>query len=226
MPEENKGNTPQNPEQPAVEKPVAQAAPSAAPAAPAAAKPAAPAAAAPAKPVVPPKPAGPTPQPWETEFTRRIKQLYGSGVRETSSYVGQNYMVIDRSVVHDVLRMLRDDEGFDYLVDLTAVNYPKREEQFDIVYILYSFKSNERVRVKTLIKEDSDVLTATDLWPTANWLERECYDMFGVQFTGHPDLRRILLPEGWKGHPLRKDYPILQQDKEWVQINLGIESGQ
>ncbi len=93
-------------------------------------------------------------------------------------------------------------------------------------HILYSFHSNERVRVKTSIAEGDRPRTAVPIWPTANWLEREVFDMFGIEFEGHPDLKRILLPDGWKGHPLRKDYPILLQDQEWVQINLGIESGQ
>ena len=82
------------------------------------------------------------------------------------------------------------------------------------------------MRVKTQIKEGEPAPSVVALWPAANWLERECYDMFGTAFEGHPDLRRILLPDGWKGFPLRKDYSILQQDKEWVQANLGIESGQ
>ncbi len=80
--------------------------------------------------------------------------------------------------------------------------------------------------MKTAIAENGTVPTVTDLWPTADWLEREIFDMFGITFDGHPNLKRILLPDGWKGYPLRKDYPILLQDKEWVQINLGIESGQ
>jgi NADH-quinone oxidoreductase subunit C len=111
-------------------------------------------------------------------------------------------------------------------VDITALHYPQREEQFEVVWILYSFPRNERVRVKTSIKEGESAPSVVPLWSTANWLERECYDMFGVRFEGHPDLRRILLPDDWKGHPLRKDYGIIQQDQEWVQINLGIESGQ
>jgi len=202
-------------------------------AAPVASKPAVPAsAAAPAKPAIPPKPAGPTPQPWDNEFIHRLKKVYGSGIREASTYLGQNYVVVDFSIVDEILSAYRDDEGFDYLVDLTAVHYPKREKaEFDVVYVLYSFAKNTRVRVKTQIADGATLPTAVDIWPTADWLEREVFDMFGIRFEGHPDMKRILLPDGWVGHPLRKEYSILQQDKEWVQINLGIppsgiESGQ
>jgi NADH-quinone oxidoreductase subunit C len=135
-------------------------------------------------------------------------------------------MVVERSVVLDVLLELRDAEQFDYLVDLTAVHYPERGLAFDVVYVLYSFPRNERIRVKTQLADGEAVPTAVSIWSTANWLERECYDMFGIGFEGHPDLKRILLPDGWQGHPLRKDYGIIQQDQQWVQINLGIESGQ
>jgi NADH-quinone oxidoreductase subunit C len=199
------------------------------PAAPPAVKPAAPpaAGAAPPKPAAPAKPAGPVPTPWEHARVAKLKQQYGSGVREASTYLGQHYIVVDKSIVHEVLRLLRDDEQFDYLVDVTAVHYPKREgTQFDVVYILYSHAKNERMRVKTQLKDGEGVPSAAPLWTTANWLERECFDMFGIQFEGHPDLRRILLPDEWKGYPLRKDYGIIQQDQEWVHINLGIESGQ
>jgi len=189
----------------------------------AAAKPAAPAA---AKPAAPPKPEGPKPDPWESELVTRLRSQYGSGIKEASTYMGQKYLVVDPAILYEILLRMRDDELFDYCVDITAVHYPKREAQFDIVYVLYSFHHNERVRVKTQIKDGESVRTAVEIWPTANWLEREVYDMFGITFDGHPDLKRILLPDGWKGHPLRKDYPILQQDQEWVQINLGIESGQ
>jgi NADH-quinone oxidoreductase subunit C len=193
------------------------------PAAPAAPKP--PVAAAAKPPAVPPKPAGPTPQPWEADLTRRLKQSYGSGI-ESLSYVGQNYLVADHAIIHDVLHALVNDEAFDYCVDVTAVHYPKNEKPFEIIYILYSFPKNERIRVKTSIAEGEAVPTVSDLWTTADWLEREVFDMFGIVFSGHPNLKRILLPDEWKGYPLRKDYPILLQDKEWVQINLGIESGQ
>ncbi len=195
------------------EKPAASAVPPSA-------KPAPPAHAA------PPKPSGPSPVPWESEMISDLRRMYGSGILEASVYLGQRYMVADRSVVFDLLRRLRDDGQFDYLVDVTAVHYPQREQQFDLVWILYSFTDNERIRVKTLLPETESAPSVVSLWPAANWLEREVYDMFGIGFEGHPDLKRILLPEGWKGYPLRKDYGILQQDQEWVHINLGIESGQ
>jgi len=186
-------------------------------------KPAAPAA--PHRAAAPAKPAGPVPVPWESTMITKLRNQFGSGV-EGLSYLGQNYMQVDRSLIPDILQILRDEEQFDYCVDITAVHYPKRERQFDIIWILYSFARNERIRVKTQIVEGDHIPSAVSIWVGANWLEREAYDMFGIQFDGHPELKRILLPDGWKGHPLRKDYGIIEQDSEWVQINLGIESGQ
>jgi NADH-quinone oxidoreductase subunit C len=177
-------------------------------------------------PAAPAKPAGPASVPWESPMLAKLKEQYGSGIRETSTYLGQNYMIVDSSIVSEVLQILRDEHDFDYCVDVTAVHYPQRDKQFDVLWILYSFARNERIRVKTMIADGETVPSSDPIWPAANWLEREVFDMFGLRFEGHPDLKRILLPEGWKGHPLRKDYGIIQQDQEWVQINLGIESGQ
>jgi NADH-quinone oxidoreductase subunit C len=186
---------------------------------PAAAAPAAKPAAAPAK------PAAPVPTPWDSTLVATLKGKYGSGI-EPLTYLGQNYMVVDRSLIPELLQVLRNEEQFDYCVDITAVHYPKREKQFDVLWVLYSFARNERIRVKTQIGDGETIPSSVPIWATANWLEREVFDMFGIKFDGHPDMKRILLPDGWKGHPLRKDYGILQQDNEWVQINLGIESGQ
>jgi NADH-quinone oxidoreductase subunit C len=174
----------------------------------------------------PAKPAGPAPIPWESAMIGTLKGQYGSGIREANTYLGQNYMVVEPSIVSELLQILRDREQFDYCVDITALHYPEREKQFELIWILYSFSRNERIRVKTIIADGESVPSAVLIWATANWLEREVFDMFGIRFEGHPDLKRILLPDGWKGHPLRKDYGIIQQDQEWVQINLGIESGQ
>ena len=199
--------------------------PSAPPPVPAAApaKPAAPAA---AKPAAPPAPAKPTPIAWQSELVTSLKSQYGSGIREASIYLKDKYLVVDKSIVFDVLTRMRDDEAFDYCVDVTAVHWPKREEQFDVVYILYSFAANQRVRIETTIKEGEKIRSVFSLWPTADWLEREVFDMFGIEFTDHPGLKRILLPEDWTGYPLRKDYGIRQQDQAWVKANIGIESGQ
>ncbi len=212
MPEDPKSNTPPPPASPA--KPTAEKPPAAGAAG-----------AVPPKPAAPAKPTGPVPVPWDSPTVAKLKRQYGSGI-EALTYLGQNYLVADRSVTTELLQVLRNEEQFDYCVDITAVHYPKRERQFDVIWILYSFPRNERIRVKTLIADGESFPSVVGLWPTANWLEREVFDMFGIKFEGHPDLKRILLPDGWKGHPLRKDYGIVQQDKEWVQINLGIESGQ
>src|ERR1017187_1568731 len=173
----------------------------------------------------PPKPAAPVPTPWDSPMVAKLKSKYGSGI-EPLTYLGQNYMVVDRSLIAEILQVLRNEEQFDYRVDITALHYPKREKQFDVVWGLYSVARHHRIRVTTQILDGESLPSSVPIWPTANWLEREVYDMFGIKFDGHPDLKRILLPDGWKGFPLRKDYDILKQDNEWVQINLGIESGQ
>jgi NADH-quinone oxidoreductase subunit C len=211
MPEDPKSNTPPSPAEPP--KPAAEKVSGT------------PSAAAPPKPAAPAKPAGPVPLPWDSPLVARLRQRYGSGI-EPLTYLVQIYLIVDRSAIAELLQVLRDEEQFDYCVDITAVHYPKREKAFDVIWILYSFAKNERIRVKTLIADGESIASCVGLWATANWLEREVFDMFGIKFDGHPDLKRILLPDGWKGHPLRKDYDIIQQDKEWVQINLGIESGQ
>lgn len=164
--------------------------------------------------------------PWESDLTRRLGQEFGAQIQEFSTYLGQNFLVVQANAIVSILDHLRCREGFDYLVDITAVDWPNRSERFDLVYILYSFASNERIRLKSRIHDGEKPQSATSIYPTANWLEREIFDLFGIGFAGHPDLRRILLPDDWRGHPLRKDYGILQMDNVWVKENLGIESGQ
>ena len=222
----------QPPAAPSAEKPAAQSdvpsvAPSAAPP-PAAtpAKPAAPAAAAAAAPPRPAAPAGPKPVPLDNDLTKRYKARFGDAITDATSDRNQAILVVAGAKLDEIARYSRDDEGFDFLTDLTAVDWPRREKRFDLVLNLYSFAKNERLRLKVQVGVDEPVVSVVDVWPTANWLEREVYDMFGIVFEGHPDLRRLLLPEEWQGYPLRKDYDILQQDTAWVRENLGIESGQ
>jgi len=138
----------------------------------------------------------------------------------------QAILTVARERLVEIARYARDEEKFDFLADLTAVDWPKREKRFDVVLNLYSFAKNERVRLKVRAADGEEVPSMVEVWPTANWLEREVFDMFGIVFSGHPNLKRILLPDGWQGYPLRKDYDILQQDTAWVKENLGIESGQ
>jgi NADH-quinone oxidoreductase subunit C len=204
------------------QKPAAPAAPAAKPPAP---KPAAPAAA--GGHAAPPKPAATMAStPWTSDLTRELKERFSDRILETSTYLGQNFIVAKPDSVIPVLEYLKLEADFDYLVDITAVDWAKRPERFDLVYVVYSFARNERVRMKTYIPEGYKPETAVTVHVGANWLEREVFDMFGIEFAGHPDMRRILLPEEWQGYPLRKDYSIIQQDDAWVREHLEIESGQ
>ncbi len=199
----------------------------AAPAAPPAAAPPKPAAAVPPKaPAGPPKEAPPKPEPLDNELVKRYRSRFGNAIREAWLDRKQAILVVDRGQLVEIAKYSRDEEKFDMLTDLTAVDWPKREKRFDIILNLYSFVKNERLRLKVHAGENEPVPSVTGVWGVANWLEREAFDMFGIHFEGHPNLKRILLPEEWQGHPLRKDYDILTQDTAWVRENLGIESGQ
>ena len=182
---------------------------------------------APAPPPAPRKaPARPAPEPWNSELAKALQDHFGDVSIEALSYLGQNFFVLPPESLLTVGGYLKSECGFDMLTDLTAVDYPKREKRFEIIFQLYSFSRNERLRLKVSIGEAESVESVIPLWSTADWLEREVFDMFGVRFANHPNLKRILLPEEWQGYPLRKDYGILQQDVKWVKENLHIESGQ
>ena len=181
----------------------------------------------PTAPAAPPKPKGPVQEPWSDPLVDALKEKFGAELIKAYSFIGQNQVEVKKDRIQEIMTFLRDNEimPFNYLADETAVHWPKTEE-FELVYILYSFEKNQYLRVKARTKEWESVQSVVSVWGTANWLEREIYDMFGVKFSGHPDLRRILLPEDWVGFPLRKDYDLRLQDVEWVRKHLGIESGQ
>ena len=200
---------------PPVSAPPAKAADASAPAPPA--KPAAPA---------PPKPPVVLQTPLASELVARLRAKFGAALLDAIEDRKQAILTIERARLVEIALHLRDEEKFDMLASLTAVDWPKREKRFDVVLELYSFSKNERLRVKVHAADAEEVPSLVSVWPAANWQEREVFDMFGIIFSGHPDLKRILLPDGWQGYPLRKDYDILQQDTAWVQENLGIESGQ
>lgn len=204
-------------------KPPPEAAPAAAPSAPAA--PAAAAKPAP-KPAAPKAPAVMETEPWEGELPDALKEKFGDAITGYFRYVGQSFLTAKPEAAVPILEFLKTDWGFDYLVDVTATDDPAKPERFELVYILYSFSRNERIRIKARVKEGDKPATAVPVHITADWLEREVFDMFGIEFAGHPNMTRILLPDEWQGHPLRKDYNILGMDQKWVQENLGIESGQ
>jgi NADH-quinone oxidoreductase subunit C len=163
---------------------------------------------------------------WEGDFPARIRAEFPSLTLSFKSYLGQNFIQAPAGSIADVLSYLRQHEQFEMLSDLTAVDYPGRTERFEIIYILYSLGRNERIRVKVHAALDQEIPSVTGIYAGANWLEREVFDMFGIRFSGHPDLKRILLPEDWQGFPLRKEVSITAMDNEWVQKNLGIETGQ
>jgi NADH-quinone oxidoreductase subunit C len=206
--------------QPAPPAPPA-AKPLATPGAPAAAKP--PAAAAPPRPPAPPKEG---PVALDDDLVKRYKEKFGPAILEAWTDRKQAILVVARELLAEIAIYSRDDEKFDWLSDLTAVDWPKRDKRFDIVLNMYSLEKNERLRLKVHATADERVPSVQGIWSTTNWMEREVYDMFGIVFEGHPDLKRILLPDEWQGFPLRKDYDILTQDTAWVRENLGIESGQ
>lgn len=146
----------------------------------------------------------------------RLTERFGARVLATHAHRGDHTAILARDAIVDALAFCRDDAQlrFEVLMDVTAVDYlrfPGREDgpRFDVVYHLYSITHNHRIRLKVPLEQDDAVVpTATGLWPIANWLEREVWDMFGIRFAGHPDLRRLLLYEEFVGHPLRKDYPM------------------
>ncbi|HSP93201.1 MAG TPA: NADH-quinone oxidoreductase subunit C [Thermoanaerobaculia bacterium] len=129
-------------------------------------------------------------------------------VLSAREYARQVTVVVEREKVAEVARHLKEKEDFRYCVDVTAVDWKKREPRFDVVYHFYSFSKNDRIRVKCGVADGQEVPSIAEVFLAANWSERETYDMFGIRFAGHPDLRRILTWEGFNGHPLRKDFPL------------------
>ena len=141
---------------------------------------------------------------------RRLLDVHPDAVEATHAQCGDATALVARAQITSALSFLRDDPdcGFDMLTDLCAVDYLGETPRFEVVYHLFSLEKRHRLRVKARVPEsEPEIDTATELWPSAGWMEREVFDLYGIRFTGHPDLRRILLYDGFEGHPLRKDYP-------------------
>ena len=180
----------------------------------------------------PEPPTGPTdPAPPEDLAVPAAVAALQAGVRDSalqlSYWVGDWTVIVPPDRLLDVVRFLRDDPAtaFDYCSDITASDWPPRAQRFDVIYCLYSTRLRHRLRVKVRAGEDDPVPSVTEIWPAANWLEREVYDQFGVNFVNHPDLRRILMPDEWQGHPQRKDYPLegpgellMENPQDWLRL--------
>ena len=185
------------------------------------------------KPKAPPEaPKGPADQPpaddqERPDYFRGLEKALPGAMEQVSYWVGDWTIIVPASALLEVATYLKgaDDGSFDYCSDITATDWPPREKRFDVVYCLYSTRRRHRLRLKVKLGEGESISSVTSVWPAANWLEREVWDMFGVNFSGHPDLRRILMPDDWQGHPQRKDYPLegpgeylLESPMEWLRL--------
>ena len=142
-----------------------------------------------------------------TDFLDRVRRDFGNGIVEEREAVGELTLVVRRAALVDLLTALRDTHGYQQLMEIAGVDFPDRAERFEVNYCLLSVTHNHRLRIKVLTDADTPVPSVVDLWPAAGWLEREVFDLYGVDFAGNPDLRRILTDYGFEGHPLRKDFP-------------------
>jgi NADH-quinone oxidoreductase subunit C len=141
---------------------------------------------------------------------RALRERWAGAIRDTSEFRGEETAIVDPGSIIPICRFLRDDAALQFamLADLCAIHYLDRDYTYEVVYLLYSFKLNRRLRLKVRLAEDGAAASVTQVWPAADWLEREAYDLVGVRFEGHPDLRRILMPEDYDRHPLRRDFHL------------------
>jgi NADH-quinone oxidoreductase subunit C len=146
----------------------------------------------------------------------KLKETFSASIIDVVEFRGEVTVTVAKNAIMEIFSFLKLSLQYNLLTDLTAVDYlGKKEERFMMVYQLYSIPNKDRLRIKTPVSEaECTVPTATTVWKTANWLEREVFDLFGITFNGHPDLRRILMTDDWVGHPLRKDYPLQGPDRE------------
>jgi NADH-quinone oxidoreductase subunit C len=166
----------------------------------------------------PPK-ADPMRAPVVSAVVDRLKARFPEEVEEVAYFAGEAIVRLRKERLTEILRVLRDDEDlrFDYLSNLTAVHWPQKPKQFEVVYHLYSIAKRHRVALKIELADGEEAPTASGVWATANWHEREVFDLFGIRFAGHPDMTRILMTDEWVGHPLRKDYPLEGKPEDHVQ---------
>ncbi len=145
---------------------------------------------------------------------KKLKERFAESILEMGEFREEPTLIVRKEDIVQICQFLRDDPelDFNFLSDLCGVDWPERKPRFDVVYNLYSISKNHRVRLKVRVEDGESVPSVTSVWSTANWHEREVFDMFGIGFEGHPDLRRILMSEDWEGHPLRKDFPLTKEE--------------
>jgi NADH-quinone oxidoreductase subunit C len=150
----------------------------------------------------------------EKVILEKIKDKFAGSILEVAEFRNQLACVVKKNDLPAICTFLRDDPelSFNFLSCVCGVDFPERNPRFDVVYELYSINKNHRVRLKVQVNENESVPSVTSIWKTANWHEREVFDLFGVVFEGHPDLRRILLPDNFEGHPLRKDFSLKREE--------------
>ncbi len=139
----------------------------------------------------------------------KIKEKFGDAIVDSHSFRGDDTIVVKKESLKEICTFLKEDKDcvFDYLLDVCGADYMPREPRFEVVYHMHSISKKHRMRVKTQVADGEKVDSVTSIWGTADWTERETYDMYGIEFEGHPNMKRIYMDDDWKGHPLRKDYP-------------------
>lgn len=169
----------------------------------------------------PPPAAQPDPlkAPVPSRAVDRLRETFADQIEVVAYYAGEPLVRLRKEKFAEVARFLRDDPElkFDYLSNLTAVHWPQKPRPFEVVYHLFSIPKRHRITLKLDLAEGEETPTACFVWPTANWHEREVFDLFGIRFAGHPDMTRILMTDEWVGHPLRKDYPLEGKPEDHVQ---------
>lgn len=151
----------------------------------------------------------------------KLKGAFAASVLDVKEHRGEVTVTVKKEDIVSICQFLKDEAGYNFLCDLCGVDYLGQQPRFMVVYNLYNIATKERLRVKVPVaEEDARVDTVSTVWATANWHERECWDLMGISFNNHPDLRRILMPADWEGHPLRKDYPLQGPDREPYQGRL------
>ena len=149
-----------------------------------------------------------------SDLASSLQEKFPGALKEVVLSAGETTLVLEAARAKEVMRFMKSERGFNYLVDVSSAHWPE-EGRIDVVYQVRNLATRDQVRVKVALPvEDPSIETVCDIWRTANWLEREVYDLMGVQFLGHPDLRRIMMPEDFEGYPLRKEYPM-EGDDEW-----------